>query len=551
MMDRELVTLLYTAGILLVVTLWCIWYHHPKYGKNRGPKVYPLLGSYLSLLHNKSRILDWMVDLIRDSPTMTVRTVRPGGRQFHITANPANVEHILKTNFENYPKGENSYANLHDLLGNGIFNIDGKSWKLQRKVASHEFTTQSLKNFMVGAVHDELRGRFIPVLQECCNTGRTVDLQDLLARFTFDTICKLGFGVDPACLDLCFPSVRFANAFDTATSITANRFITFASVWKTMRALNVGSEKKLRAAVADIDDFAMFVIQNRRKQVAGQSNRQTDNSSDADDAAHLDLLSRFMGLTAADQDRRDFDTQDPSCDQNEGPQLGYSDEFLRDIVISFILAGRDTSTSSLTWFFWNLEHHRQVEDAICKEVSEILKNRLVEDKDHNKHVPTSFFSFEELKKMHYLHAAVSESLRLYPPVPIEMKLAHSSDEWPDGTRIDPNSTIIYHPYAMGRMERIWGPDCMKFKPERWLKDGVFVQESPYKHAVFQVIGDCVGDNFATCMTPFLLSEDAITSDIFMLQWVAREVTKHVEMPSFLIRIIIVMIHSCGKLFVAV
>jgi cytochrome P450 len=99
--------------------------------------------------------------------------------------------------------------------------------------------------------------------------------------------------------------------------------------------------------------------------------------------------------------------------------------------------------------------------------------------------------------MHYLHAAVTESLRLYPPVPFDMKTAVEDDVLPDGTQIPKMSFVAYHPYAMGRMEQLWGPDCLEFKPERWLKNGVFVPESPYKFAVFQA-GPCVclGKDFA-------------------------------------------------------
>jgi cytochrome P450 len=46
--------------------------------------------------------------------------------------------------------------------------------------------------------------------------------------------------------------------------------------------------------------------------------------------------------------------------------------------------------------------------------------------------------------------------------------------------------VAYQPYAMGRMKFIWGDDAEEYKPERWLKDGVFQQESPFKFTAFQV-----------------------------------------------------------------
>lgn len=147
-----------------------------------------------------------------------------------------------------------------------------------------------------------------------------MDLQDILSRFTFDTICKLGFGVDPKCLDpssLFLPNAntnKFAAAFDTATSLTRIRFMSHRFVWKTLRALDLGPEKRLREAVAHINEFAMFIIKTRRKQLLAQAaaaavndgdDQKPGNKLDAGGASgeHLDLLSRFMGLATLDADQ--------------------------------------------------------------------------------------------------------------------------------------------------------------------------------------------------------------------------------------------------------
>ncbi len=62
-----------------------------------------------------------------------------GKPEFIFTTNPENVEHILKTNFENYEKGPFFRDRFHDLLGNGIFNADGDVWRPQRKISSNLF----------------------------------------------------------------------------------------------------------------------------------------------------------------------------------------------------------------------------------------------------------------------------------------------------------------------------------------------------------------------------------------------------------------------------
>ena len=67
-------------------------------------------------------------------------------RPLVITRDPRNVEHMLKTNFDNFPKGEAFHDSVHELLGDGIFNADGDLWYKQRKTASQMFTASRFKN---------------------------------------------------------------------------------------------------------------------------------------------------------------------------------------------------------------------------------------------------------------------------------------------------------------------------------------------------------------------------------------------------------------------
>lgn len=60
------------------------------------------------------------------------------------------------------------------------------------------------------------------------------------------------------------------------------------------------------------------------------------------------------------------------------------------------------------------------------------------------------------------------------------------DVLPDGTKVKAGGMVTYVPYSMGRMEFNWGPDASSFKPERWLKDGIFQNASPFKFTAFQV-----------------------------------------------------------------
>ena len=98
----------------------------------------------------------------------------------------------------------------------------------------------------------------------------------------------------------------------------------------------------------------------------------------------------------------------------------YSDKFLRDICVNFILAGRDTSSVALSWFFWLLGKNPTVEQKILEEICRIINER-EEMKNGGELKSPLIFRPEEIKKMDYLQAALSEALRLYPSVPVDHK----------------------------------------------------------------------------------------------------------------------------------
>ncbi|XP_021280624.1 cytochrome P450 94A2-like [Herrania umbratica] len=404
------------------------------------PKSYPIIGSYFAVKSNQSNRMQWITQILQSSPSATFTLHHLFGHRQILTANPANVQHILKTHFDNYQKGPFSRSTLFDFLGNGIFNVDGESWKFQRQVSSHEFNTKSLRKFVQTVVDTELHDRLIPMFSEAASAKTVLDLQEILQRFAFDNVCKIAFGFDPACLLPSLPQAQFAEAFEDATNLSSQRFRTFHSIaWKIKRFFNIGSEKRLNIAVFQVRDFAKKIVREKKQELADKSSLES-----------VDLLSRFL-------------------------QSGHSDEnFVTDIVISFILAGRDTTSAALTWFFWLVHKHPEVENEILKEIK---------DKSD---MPV----FEEVKDMVYTHASLCECMRLYPPVPADSKLAMDDDILPDGTVVKKGTLMTYHPYAMGRMEKIWGSDWADFKPERWLERDEagkwsFVGRDPYTYPVFQ------------------------------------------------------------------
>ncbi|BFG43033.1 hypothetical protein CerSpe_293070 [Prunus speciosa] len=191
---------------------------------NKLPKSYPIIGSFITLYENHERRLPWFTDLLRSPPSNTFSLHHSLGKHFVVTANPAVVQHILKTHFPIYEKGNTFRTTLTDLFGDGIFTSDGDNWKFQRQVSSYEFNTKSLRKFVEEVVDTELSDRLIPILSACATNNSILDFQDILQRFAFDNICRIAFGYDSAYLLPSLPQAKFAVAFDDTVQISSDMF---------------------------------------------------------------------------------------------------------------------------------------------------------------------------------------------------------------------------------------------------------------------------------------------------------------------------------------
>lgn len=370
--------------------------------KRHGLPVWPVVGmlpSLVSALGNNT--YEWISDvLVKQNGTFIFRGPSFSSLNCVVTADPRNLEHLLKTKFSNFPKGPYFRDTVRDLLGDGIFSADNETWQRQRKTASIEFHSAKFRQLTIESLLELVHARLLPVLAESLKYSTQLDLQDVLLRLTFDNVCMIAFGVDPGCLRQGLPQIPFAKAFEYATEATVLRFVTPTCIWKAMRYLDIGLEKKLKIWIKAVDEFAQNVIQTRKKELASRCDDPDDNEKNKQ---RSDLLTVFMRLK----------------DDNGQP---FSDKFLRDICVNFILAGRDTSSVALSWFFWLLDRNPEVEEKILGELCRIVGERDVDELKKEESSETGVvFRPEEIKKMDYLQAAISEALRLYPSVPVDHK----------------------------------------------------------------------------------------------------------------------------------
>ncbi|CAN6484728.1 unnamed protein product [Victoria cruziana] len=392
--------------------------------RNQPIRSWPFLGMLPSAVANVHRLYDWAIDVFTShGSTISFRGPVLSNMNVVATCDPRNIEHMLKSSFDNFPKGAEFHDNFSDIMGAGIFNSDSESWKKQRKMANALVHSKSFRGFVAGTTKRLVGRRLLPVLGSFARSGAAFDLQDVLLRFTFDSTCTAVFGENMNTLSEELPVVPFAKAMDDVMEAILYRYILPKSWWQLLRRINAGKERQLADGLIVINDFVFRQLETRKLNAKSCS------------SANMDLLSAYASVS--------------------------SDEiFLRDTAVNFLVAGRDTSGAALTWFFWLLSRNPRVEKKIMEELKMVLAETDRRDG----------FEMEDLNRMVYLHASLCETLRLYPSVPIGQKGVVKEAVLPSGTVVKPGTVILYAIFAVGKMEWVWGKDCLEFKPERWFDD---------------------------------------------------------------------------------
>ncbi|KAI9349291.1 cytochrome P450 [Zopfochytrium polystomum] len=376
-----------------------------------------------------------------------------------ITVDPAIVEYVLKSNVENYDKGMPFKSSFRPLLGDGIFASDGETWRRHRKTSSHIFTTRNFKD-KINSVIAEDTHRLVDILAGTAASGAVLDLHAVFHNFTLDSFGKIGFSTSFNCLESPETALPFAAAFDKAFNLL---LIKSSLPLRNLVSWVTGMDKEINRLVAIIDEFAYEQIRLRRSGVKS-----------ADDGRMKDLLDLFM--------------EHPGTDGNP-----VTDKELRDMLLNMILAGRDTTAGALSWAIYSIARRPDIIANMRKEIQE--KKKLP---NHIEPTPPTSFN---------------ETLRLYPSVPLELKVALKPDVLPGGISIPAGTEVLWSLYAMGRHPSVWGPTAADFDPERWLvRDpatgavAALKRESVFRWPVFNAgPRTCLGQQMATVEAVIVLT----------------------------------------------
>ncbi|KAJ7692945.1 cytochrome P450 [Mycena rosella] len=384
---------------------------------------------------NVSYPLEVLREVLVSSHTNAVN-LRIGWDDYIFTTEPEHIKIILATDFSNYIKGDFLRECMGSVLGTGVFNSDGEMWKFHRAATRPFFNRHRISDFDIFAHHAD---RAIERMKERLRAGYAIDFQDLASRFTMDSATSFLFGscVDSLAAPLPYPASASASPCPTAPPARSDVF----SAAYTAAIEHISSRSRIgwiwpllelggdatHTSMRIVDDYLTPIVR------AAVDRGAAGNLKGAEPETLLDEL---LNLTS-----------DPKV--------------LKDEMLNILLAGRDTTTSVLT----SVVYFLAVYPAVCKR----LRAEILARVGCTRH-PT----YEDIREMRYLRAVINETMRLYPPVPSNLRESIHATTWPSSDPTQPplyipsGTKVCYSVFLMHRRTDLWGPTAEEFDPDRFL-----------------------------------------------------------------------------------
>jgi cytochrome P450 len=403
-----------------------------------GPHGLPLLGMLLAIRRDPVGVFTRSALKFGD-----VVYFKIASRRGYLLNNPDDVRHVLQDNARNYHKSP-LYDKLRLVLGNGLLTSEDGFWLRQRRIAQPAFHRQrmaALAGTMAEAAR-EAAARW----ETLASTSRAVDVDEEMMRLTRTVVLRtlLGSELGP-----------FAPSIDSAWAIV-NQYVG-ESFWTLGIADNLPTPRYRRfvAARAVLRGAVDYVISQRRRAATETA----------------DLLSMLMSA-------RDEETGETMTDA----QLSVE-------VMTFLLAGQETTSLALTWTWYLLSQNPAARDRLERELDLALGGRPPE--------------YADIANLPYLRMVVDEAMRLYPPA-WGLSRQALSDDTLGGYRLPRGWLAFVIPYALHRHPRYW-PNPDVFDPERFSPE----QSANRPKFVYLPFGAgprrCIGDQFALIETHLTLA----------------------------------------------
>lgn len=387
-----------------------------------GPSGKPVVGSLLEYTRDPYGFVERLAREYGDLAHYQVM-----GTPFYQVNSPEGIEHVLVQNNGNYVKGELFQESLGPVLGNGLLNSEGEFWRRQRHRIGPAFEPDRI------AEYAETMVERTEATAAQWRDGSVRDVNEDMMELTLEIVADALFGVDVG-RDVDTVADSLAVVMNYQEGVSADMLPVDVPTPGTIR---------LRRAVDELEDVVYRIIDERAR-----------NPGD-------DVVSRM--LSVEDEDGREM-----------------SREQVRDEVMTLLLAGHETTALALTYTFFLLAQHPDVERRLLDELDETLGGD----------PPT----VEQVRDLPYLETVVEESMRLYPPVPGIVREATARDEIA-GYTIPEGATISINQWSVHRDPRFYD-DPMAFRPDRWTDE---MRADLPRLAYFPFSAGprrCVGDRFA-------------------------------------------------------
>ncbi|GBE84580.1 Cytochrome P450 52A3-B [Sparassis crispa] len=393
----------------------------------------------------------------------------------YFTADPNAIKCILSTDFTSYVKGPNFHRLMQSVLGDGVFNSDGDLWKFHRSMTRPFFSKDRIGHFELFDKHAEIA---ISKMKERVLAGYAVDFQDVISCFTLDAGTEFLFG---ASVDSLRPPLPYAH---NARPLTPVSPVASAATAESFASAFAGAQHVIASRTRIGWVWPLLEITGERT------------------VPHMRVVDAFLGPILAEalrkKEQRAREGKQLDTDEGEGTLLDHLVQFtddpvvLHDEVLNILIAGRDTTASTLTTLVYFLSMHPAVLQRLRAEILQHVGPR---------RRPT----YDDIREMKYLRAVLNETMRLYPAVPLNLRNSVRDTTIPNP---DPNGKPIFVPagtpvtysvLVMHRMPEYWGPDSMEFDPDRFLDERVarYLTPNPFIFLPFNAGPRiCLGQQYA-------------------------------------------------------
>lgn len=357
---------------------------------------------------------------------------RFGTQRVVLLNHPDLIKDVLVTHDHLFGKGR-GLQRAKRLLGEGLLTSEGSFHRRQRRLAQPAFHRQRVQGYGTVMTH------YADQLRQGWQEGSTLDIDHEMMRLTLAIVAKTLFDADVT---------REAEAIGQALTTTMESWrqlmLPFSEL---LEKLPLPSIRRFKDARARLDATIYRIIEERR----------------ADPADRGDLLSMLM-----------------AAQDSEGDGGSMTDLQLRDELMTLFLAGHETTANALTWTWYLLSQHPEVESRLHEELDRVLNGRLPQADD--------------LPQLTYIEKVVAESMRLYPPAWIIGRRTLQEYEV-SSYRLPANTLILMSPFIMHRDARYY-PDPLRFDPERWTPEAKAARP---RFSYFPFGGgsrQCIGEAFA-------------------------------------------------------